>query len=247
MVRVIRKRSRDHGLWRVRKHRSACADQPLVIEERTTERCMEKVVGERILPRQPIQGHLRQVPGAHNHAGPVAPRRKLVHSATVDLVLLTVVRVDDRGGALARLEVVVEQERAIGQVRREPRVRLAYCLAGLCIAQRGWQASVRLTLLVYLDSSGPGIVNALGARKVAEVIVKAMVLLIQNYDVADSVKSIVTWAAGATPSVTTALASAPRISQPGGLATRRCPRCAKLPGLVDGGVMGALLQAISTG
>src|SRR4051794_36299282 len=94
-----------------------------MVEERSAERRVVEMIGQRILARPASERQAAGVVVAQRQALRIAPVGETVHATAVDLVLLPKVRVNQVASLLCRRHVAADVEWAVGQVGREARVR----------------------------------------------------------------------------------------------------------------------------
>jgi hypothetical protein len=94
-----------------------------VVEERAAEGGMKEAVGQDVLPRPTGQRQAGGVVVAEGQALGVAPVGEAVHSATIDLVLLAIVRMDQVARPLIRRHEAGDVEGLVRQIGGKAGVR----------------------------------------------------------------------------------------------------------------------------
>src|SRR6185503_774619 len=104
--------------------RSGRGDEPLVVQERSAERCVEEVIQDHGSRRAgggevAVDGELPRVVVALSEADRIASVREAIHPAAGDLILLLVEPMNEVFGLLIERNVVVDREGLVAEMAAE--------------------------------------------------------------------------------------------------------------------------------
>ena len=163
----------------------AGTDEPGAVKEPATKSRVKEMVQQRVLFGQLVQWQRPAIDVTHRETTSIRNSYKLVHSATVNLLLLLIEAVHQIASHLLEADIAVNAERTIWKT--EGKARMDPLLAYIGVDDRR-QPDKFLSFLVHLIHRVTRMVNPIGAGEESVKVIKTPVLKDYHYNVADPVQ-----------------------------------------------------------